>query len=137
LRRLAGDVDLTRRAGPGGPARTRGAAKRALLHFAVGFRELFVFHWNVVLHLGDLNGEAAVGAREGPAERNFYAIHGAIVRIINLRRIPAERRFAITPLPQEQPRLGFEIEPDWRAAGPCADQRLALYSIDCLRTSSS
>src|SRR6266849_3335586 len=74
-----------------------------------GLRELGIIHGNVLLHLLDLDGESVAGARECPTERHLHAVRIAIIRIVNLRRIAAERSFGVPDEAQQQPRLLVQV----------------------------
>src|SRR5260370_21740018 len=70
-----------------------------------GLRELGIIHWNVLLHLLDLDGESVAGARECPTERHLHAIRFAIIRIVDLRWVAAKRSFGVPDEAQQPPRL--------------------------------
>src|SRR5258708_39608122 len=57
--------------------------------------EFGVVHWNILLNLFDLYGESVSGARQRPAKRYLHSIRVAIVRIVDLRWVIAERGFRI------------------------------------------
>src|SRR5260370_32553800 len=68
-------------------------------------REFGVVHRHVLLQLFNLDPKAVAGPREGPTERHFHAICFAIIRIVNLRRIPAKRCFAVPDQAQQETRF--------------------------------
>src|SRR5882724_8557864 len=67
-----------------------------LFRFSGRFRESRVVYRNVVLCFRDLNCKSTVRPRERPAEWNLDAVDIAIIGVINLCRIPAQRCFAVT-----------------------------------------
>src|ERR1700756_2825272 len=75
-------------------SRIRVRASR-LFHFAVGLGEARVVYGHIVFGFLDLDSEAAVRPRKSPAERTFYAVHFAIVGVVDLRGVAAHGGFRV------------------------------------------
>src|SRR5579863_2668653 len=58
-------------------------------------REPGVVHRDVLLHLVDLDGEAPEWTRDGPAERHLDAARVAIIGVVDLGGIAADRRIDV------------------------------------------
>ena len=56
-----------------------------------GHDKKFFVDGDVLLDGGDADGEAAVGTGERPLKRDFEAAGVAVIRVIDLSRIAAER----------------------------------------------
>ncbi len=64
--------------------------------------KLGVIDRDVLLHLVDLNGKAAAGTSERPAERNFDAVLIAIIGVVNLSGHTAESGFRVADKTEQQ-----------------------------------
>ena len=62
----------------------------------------FLIDRDVLLHLVDLDRKAAIRPRERPLIRNLHAVGIAVIRIIDLRGIAAQRSLREAHLPQQQ-----------------------------------
>src|SRR5579864_226601 len=73
-----------------------------------------VVYRNILLKLFHLNGELVSRPRKGPAKRDFHSIGITIVRVINLCRVAAERRFRVADETQQKARLLVKVEAERR-----------------------
>src|SRR2546425_12734083 len=71
--------------------------------------EFGVVHRNVLLKLLHLNGESVAGARKRPAEWRLQAIRIAIIRIVDLRWVKAERSLGVPHESQQQARFLVQV----------------------------
>src|SRR6185503_13009800 len=71
---------------------------------------------DVRLHVGQLVTSLSRLPGERPLERQLDAGNLAIVVVVDLLHVPAEERFGVADLADEQSRLGVEIELHWQAA---------------------
>ena len=67
-----------------------------------GLGELGIVNWNILLSFLDLDSETIPGPRNRPTKGNFYVIHVAVVRVIDLRWIVAQWRFRIAHKSHQQ-----------------------------------
>src|SRR6266566_9223214 len=93
-------------------------------------REFGVVHRHVLLKLFDLDRKPVAGPREDPTEGHFYAICIAIIRIVNLRRIPAKRCFAVPDEAQQETRFFVQIKAQRRLAFGAPDNQVSVAAID-------
>jgi hypothetical protein len=78
--------------------------------------KLRIIHRNILLKLIDLDREAVPRPGEGPAVRHFHAVRVAIIGIINLGGVAAERSLERPHEAHQEARLLIEIEEEWRLA---------------------
>jgi len=74
------------------------------------WNELRIVHRNVLLQISELHGETIAWTGNRPTIRSFHAVSGAIVAVIDLRGIQSQQTLRVTHQPQEQSRLGVEIQ---------------------------
>ena len=84
----------------------------------------------VYLHLIDLNGELVAGARERPAKGNFQAAGIAIIGVIDLSGIQAQRRIGVTDKAQQEARLFVQVKTQRRLTLVLADDLIRVVAID-------
>src|SRR5215472_129064 len=85
--------------------------------------EFGVLDGNVLLDRVDLNGETAAGTSERPTERNFHAVGVAVIGVIDLRGIAAERSFGVAHEAKQEAAVFIEVKTERRLAlGPPENQ---------------
>src|SRR5207249_10640912 len=89
-----------------------------------------VVYGNILLKLLHLDGELVSRPRKGPAKRNLQPVGFAIIRIINLRRIASQRRFAVADEAQQKAGLFVEIEAEWRLPFVTANDEVGVMAVD-------
>ena len=82
------------------------------------------------MKLLDLNGESVAGARKYPAEWRLHAIRVAIIRIVDLRWVTAERSFGVAHESQQQARFLVQIQAERRLALGAAGNQVSVMTID-------
>src|SRR3989449_11776364 len=92
--------------------------------------ELCVVDRDVLLDLVNLNGGAPARPGDGPAEGRLDATRVAIIGVVNLRGVAAERRFLVPHQAHEQARLLVEVELHGRLAGIDSEDDVRLVVAD-------
>lgn len=92
--------------------------------------EFGVVDLDILLEVVDLNREAGAGARERPAKWNGDTVGGAVLSVVDLSGVEAERRLGETDEAKEQPRLAVEIELKRRLAVVVRRDEKSFVAVD-------
>src|SRR5215470_14105888 len=92
--------------------------------------EFRVVYRNVLFQFVHLNGKAVAGAGDSPAERSFDAVGRAVISVIDLGGIVAERRVNVANQADQQIGLFVEIELERRLAFILPYSQPSVVAID-------
>src|SRR6266853_1061191 len=95
-----------------------------------GRNELGVVDWNVLLQVIDLDSETVSGTGNRPAVRRLYAVSRAVVVVVDLRGIVAERRIRITNQANQQVGFLIQVKSQRRLTLVVADHQPGVVAVD-------
>src|SRR5580658_2624601 len=105
-----------------------GGRWRRRLHRRRG--EFGVVDGDILLDLVDLNGEAVAGAGEGPAVGDFYAVCVAVIGVVDLGGIAAQRSFRVANEAKQQAGLLIEVKTQRWLAFVAAEDEIGVVAVD-------